>query len=355
MKTSIAPLALAWYDENARSLPWRAGSDPYRVWVSESMLQQTRVETVIPYFERWMQLFPTLHNLAAASEQDVLKAWEGLGYYSRARNLLRAAKMVVQDYDGKIPDSARILRTLPGVGRYTAAAIASIAFHQNEAALDGNIRRILARVFNVTLPISSSEGEKHLWQLAQESLPSQRAGDYNQALMDIGALICTPKSPDCPTCPLREICIARMLGVQEERPIRPAPVVVPHAVVTAAVIHREDLILIARRPTNGLLGGMWEYPGGKVEPGESLAQALEREITEELGVTVAVGPEIGVFKHAYTHLKVTLHAFTCRLISGEPKPLHASEIAWRRLPDIQNFPMGKIDRQITQHLIQLDH
>ena len=349
----IAPFLLAWYDQHARRLPWRDDPSPYRVWVSEIMLQQTRVETVLPYFDRWMQRFPTLEALAEASEQDVLQAWEGLGYYSRARNLHRTARQIVSDFGGQIPSEREALESLPGIGRYTAGAIASIAFGKDEAALDGNIRRVLARVFNVVVPARSPQGERLLWQLAHESLPKGRAGDYNQALMDLGATICTARSPACLICPIVHLCQARMLGVQEERPVMEAKPATPHYTVTAAVIQRDDLLLIARRPSNGLLGGLWEFPGGKLEPGEELADGLKREILEELGVEIAVGEPFGIYEHGYTHFKVTLHAFRCSLLDhAEPQALQASELRWVTPSQLTQFPMGKIDRQISRRLIE---
>lgn len=341
---------LAWYAQHARSLPWRGHADPYAVWVSEIMLQQTRVETVIPYFERWMARFPSLAALAAAAEQDVLHAWEGLGYYSRARSLWRAAHLVMADYDGELPRSAEALMRLPGIGRYTAGAIASMAFGQDEPALDGNIRRVLARLFNVEIPARSPEGERVLWQLAQQTLPPGQAGDFNQALMDLGSQICTPRAPACERCPLAQNCEAYDLGVQEHRPVLEKKPPVPHYLVTAAVLVRSGRVLIAKRPANGLLGGLWEFPGGKVEAGETLPAGLRRELVEELAVEVEVGAALGVFRHAYTHFKVTLHAFYCSLLAGEPQPLVASELAWVQPAELVEYPMGKIDRQIAQTL-----
>jgi A/G-specific adenine glycosylase len=314
------------------------------------MLQQTRVETVIPYFERWMKRFPTLAALAQASEQEVLHAWEGLGYYSRARNLQRAARQVAAEWDGQMPADREALERLPGIGRYTAGAIASIAFGQDEPALDGNIRRVLSRLYDIDLPARSPEGERRLWDLAQQTLPPGRAGDFNQALMDLGATICTPGVPDCPRCPVAEFCLARARGVQEQRPVMAPKKVTPHYTVSAAVIHQNGRVLIARRPSTGLLGGLWEFPGGKQEPGETLEQCLAREISEELQVDVAVHEELGVFRHAYTHFKVTLHAFHCQIVQGEPQPLIASELYWATPAELETFPMGKIDRQIAQQL-----
>jgi A/G-specific adenine glycosylase len=346
----LARLILDWYGRHARRLPWRDRPEPYRVWVSEIMLQQTRVETVRPYFERWMERFPNVQALASASEQEVLQAWEGLGYYSRARNLHRAARLVVEDYSGQIPAEREELEKLPGIGRYTAGAIASIAFGKDEAALDGNIRRVLARVFNVTLSIQSMDGEKQLWTLAERELPPGMAGDFNQALMDLASSICIPRTPACLICPIQACCEAFRLGKQAELPVREARAAVPHYTVAAAVIRRDGQVLIARRPSSGLLGGMWEFPGGKVEPGEDLPQALSREIREELATEIQVNDEIGVFEHGYTHFKVTLHAFHCLLTKGEPRAVEASEIRWVDLAQLVDFPMGKIDRAISRRL-----
>ncbi len=344
---------LGWYDHNARRLPWRGHPDPYAVWVSEIMLQQTRVETVIGYFERWMERFPSLEALGHASEQEVLQAWEGLGYYSRARHLHQAARVVMEKYNGRLPASRVELEKLPGIGPYTAGAVASIAFGQDEATLDGNIRRVLSRVFAMRLPARSPEGERQLWQLARQHLPPGRAGDFNQALMDLGATICTPQKPACLVCPLAESCLALAEGLQENLPLlEPAPPV-PHFTVTAAVIRRGGKVLIARRPSQGLLGGLWEFPGGKLEAGESLAEGLQREISEELHVLVRVGEPFGVFKHAYTHFKITLHAFLCTLDGGEPEAVEASEIKWVDIDALARYPMGKVDRLISQRLEKL--
>jgi len=348
--TPLARKLLDWYAHNARQLPWRGHPDAYAVWVSEVMLQQTRVETVIPYFERWMARFPTLASLAAASEQEALALWEGLGYYSRARNLHKAARIVAAEQGGQLPRDPASLRRLPGIGRYTAAAIASIAFGMDTATLDGNLKRVFARLFNVEEAADSPAGEKRLWALAEEHLPPGRAGDYNQALMDLGATLCLPRAPRCPLCPLGELCQARALGLQEARPVQTPKKEIPHHTVTAAVIRRAGRVLLAKRPAGGLLGGLWEFPGGKVEPGESLPAALRREIREELAADIHVGEPFGVYRHAYTHFRITLHAFLCTLDGSEPRPLEAEEIAWVELPDLKHYPMGKVDRLIARKL-----
>jgi A/G-specific adenine glycosylase len=344
---------LSWYANNGRKLPWRGCADPYTIWVSEIMLQQTRVETVTPYFERWMIRFPSIQDLAAASEQEVLALWEGLGYYGRARNFRKAARIVLNEFGGEIPRDMVVLRNLPGIGRYTAGAIASIAFSQDVPTLDANLRRVFARVFNIAEPADTSAGEGILWKLAEEHLPKGHAGDYNQALMDLGATICLPKNPRCELCPLYKLCQARLLDIRDQRPVLKPRAIVPHYVVTAAVVRREGKVLLAKRPSNGLLGGMWEFPGGKIEKGETLETCLKREIREELGAEIRIGLPFGIYQHAYTHFRISLHAFLCELAVGEPEPIQAAELTWVHPTDLNQYPMGKVDRQIARKLVTL--
>ena len=341
---------LTWYEREQRQLPWRGHADAYAVWVSEIMLQQTRVETVIPYFERWMQRFPTIQSLASSTQQQVLSLWEGLGYYSRARNLHKAAQVVVEQYAGQLPQDRVNLEKLPGIGAYTAGAIASIAFGKDEAALDGNIRRVLARVFAVRTPARSPAGEKELWELARRCLPPGRAGDYNQALMDLGSAVCTPHAPQCLICPLLEICAGHKLGLQEKLPVIPPRQKIPHLTVAAAVVRRADTVLIAQRAQSDLLGGMWEFPGGTLENDETFEEGLQREIREELNTAVLIEGPFGIYNHAYTHFTVTLHAFLCRLAGPEPQAIEASQLRWVQPGALASFPMGKIDRQIANRL-----
>lgn len=350
MTKTIAEKLLAWYAENQRELPWRGHPSPYAVWVSEIMLQQTRVETVIPYFHRWMARFPEVEALAAAPQQEVLTCWEGLGYYSRARNLHKAAQIVVETFAGALPSDVATLQTLPGIGRYTAGAIASIAFGQDAPALDGNIRRVFSRLFDISDPVGEPAAERRMWDLAGEHLPAGQAGDFNQALMDLGATICLPKNPRCGSCPLDGDCLAYQAGVQEARPVRKKKQPTPHHLVAAAVIRRDAVVLIAQRPLEGLLGGLWEFPGGKIESGEDLVDGLKREIMEELGVEVEIQGAFGVYRHAYTHFQVTLHAFICRLSDGVPEARQVADLKWVPLGELVQYPMGKIDRQIANRL-----
>jgi A/G-specific adenine glycosylase len=349
---SFVPSLLDWYTQNARELPWRSWQSPYRTWVSEVMLQQTQVDTVLPYFEAWILRFPDIESLAQADVQDVLSSWEGLGYYSRARNLHRAARIVVAEMNGELPQTPQELQSLPGIGPYTAGAIASIAFGKDVPAVDGNIRRVLSRLFNISIPARTPEGEEILWELAQGNLPGGQAGTYNQAMMDLGAVICTPKTPACQKCPVSADCLAFKLGVQEERPVKLPRKKVPHYTVTAAVIQKDGLVLLAQRHNQSLLGGLWEFPGGTMEDQDAdLAACLRREIKEELGVKIRVGESVGKYKHAYTHFKITLHAFLCELNSPEePQPLASQALEWVSVDELGKFPMGKVDRLIADRL-----
>ena len=308
------------------------------------MLQQTRVETVIPYFEKWMNLFPDVQALANASEQDVLNAWEGLGYYSRARNLHQAAKIVASKFNGQLPRDLTELRSLPGIGRYTVGAIASMAFGMDEATLDGNLRRVFARLFDVSEFADSPTGEKILWDLAAQNLPIGKAGDYNQSLMDLGATICLPKNPRCLLCPLMEICEARKNGTQDLRPVLKAKKTSPQYIHAAAVIIQRGRVLLAQRPADGLLGGMWEFPNGRVNADP--AKELTKVINAAYKLKVKRKEALGVIQHAYTHFKVTVHAFRC---DCAPIPKNKN-LKWVRITELDDYPMGKVDRGIANKI-----
>jgi A/G-specific adenine glycosylase len=342
--TVISRLLLNWYRHHGRTLPWRDHPDSYAIWVSEIMLQQTRVDTVIPYFEKWMKLFPNVHSLAKASERDVLKAWEGLGYYSRARNLYKAAKIVSEKFNGKLPRNLDDLRSLPGIGRYTVGAIASMAFGMDEPTLDGNLRRVFSRLYNVTEFADSPAGEKILWEFAVQNLPKGKAGDYNQALMDLGATICLPKNPRCLICPLIKVCQAREHGTQEQRPVLKPKKKVPHYIHVASVIIQHGKVLLFQRPTTGLLGGMWEFPNARVE--SDVEGELFKVIFENYKVKAKLKEPLGIVSHAYTHFKVTVHAFYCEA-TLVPK---SARLKWIPIGDLKKYPMGKVDREITRLL-----
>jgi A/G-specific adenine glycosylase len=342
---------LAWYDEHAAALPWRENLDPYRIWLSEVMLQQTQVEAVKPYFARFLTAFPTVEDLAAAPLSDVLKLWEGLGYYSRARNLHQTAQVVVRDYGGRFPRTADGLQKLPGIGRYTAGAIASIAFGEVAPVLDGNVIRVFSRLIDLTDDVTQPAVKERLWRLAEEWLPSQRPGDYNQALMELGRTICKPRNPLCGDCPIQVHCLAYQHGTQAERPVKKAKAAIPHYDVAAGIIWNDNgQLLVAQRPLDGLLGGLWEFPGGKCEPGETLPECLQRELREEMVIEIEVGELFTVIQHGFTHFKITLHAFTCHYLSGQPQTIGVRDWAWVLPDDLERYSFGKADREVIRAL-----
>jgi A/G-specific adenine glycosylase len=353
---------VAWHADHQRALPWRdapAGErDAYRVWVSEIMLQQTRVETVIDYFLRWMANFPTVEALAQAELQAVLKVWEGLGYYARARNTHTAAQQVVAKHGGRLPPDRDRLLQLPGIGEYTVGAILSLAFNQPEPILDGNVKRVLARLFDIADPVAAPATLRELWRLARElveAAPQGSAGACNEALMELGATICTPHSPRCLLCPLTDRCLAAARGTQADRPVMPPRKTTPHFDVAAGVIWQGDPfaspLLIAQRPHKGLLGGLWEFPGGKRETTDAdLPACLRREIMEELGIAIDVGAPVTVVRHAYTHFRITLHAYHAHYTGDEPQTLGCADWRWVMLADLTAYPFPVTDQKIIAAL-----
>lgn len=332
-----------WYRANHRRLPWRETRDPYRIWVSEVMLQQTRVETVIPYYAKFIARYPDVASLAAAPLEEVLKVWEGLGYYARCRNLHRAARVIVQQHHGVIPASPEALASLPGIGRSTANAIASLSWGFPAPVLDANVRRVLARLLDLRGDITSRRNLERLWEEATALV--HHAPDpslHNQALMECGAMICSPKDPHCPECPLNGRCRSHRRKTVAQVPARRTPRVRPHLDIAVGIIVRADgQVFLQKRPEFKMLGGLWEFPGGKVEPGETFEEAVRREIREELGVEVAVDREVAVVRHDYTHLKVTLHAYLCRITHGDPAPRVATDWTWTPFHDLRRYPLPR--------------
>ncbi len=348
---AIGQHLLAWYERHGRDLPWRRTRDPYAIWVAETMLQQTQVATVIPYYERFLARFPTVEALAGAPLDDLLKAWEGLGYYARARNLHRAARRVVEEWGSRLPQSPELLRCLPGVGRYTAAAVASIAFGHDAAALDANVRRVVCRLYAIDQDPRRPATQRRLEELALAAMPPGRAGDANQAFMDLGAAICTAAGPRCLICPLAEMCRAQQTGRQNDLPLRAVRPDRPHHDVTAAVIRGEGgRVLIAQRPLESMLGGLWEFPGGKRHPGEELRDCLRREIEEELDVEIEVGELLCAIDHTFTHFHMTLYAFDCRLARGAPRCLGCIDLRWVSFDDAGALPFPVADQKILAFL-----
>jgi A/G-specific adenine glycosylase len=341
---------LDWYTASGRDLPWRQTQDPYAIWVSEIMLQQTQVKTVIPYYERWLAQFPTIAALAAASQQQVLKAWQGLGYYARARNLHRAAQEIVRQ-GGSFPTDLKAVTALPGIGQTTAGGILSAAYNQPVPILDGNVKRVLARLLALRRP--PSKALKQLWQVSATLLDPQQPRDFNQALMDLGATLCTPKNPACLLCPWRLSCQAHRLNLQNELPMSESRAPLPHKSIGVAVIWNDQGdILIDRRRQEGLLGGLWEFPGGKIEPGETVEACIQREIMEEIGIEISVGDRLITIDHTYTHFRVTLNVHYCRYLSGEPQPIECDEVRWVTLAELDQYPFPKANVQIIEALKQ---
>ena len=335
---SIRRLLPRWWRRSRRDMPWRRTTDPYAIWVSEIMLQQTQVATVRPYYQRFLNRFPSVGALARAPLQDVLKSWEGLGYYARARNLHAAAATVVRKHGGHLPRTAEALRQLPGIGRYTAAAIASIAFGADDAVLDGNVIRGLTRLFAIGGLTGKAATQKRLWTLADQLVPPGKAGLFNQAMMDLGATVCTPRSPQCQVCPLRTVCHAHRMGKEPDYPRKARRPPVPHYDIVVAVVERRMHILIGRRRAKGLLGGLWELPGGKVAAGETLAQAARREVAEELGIRIRVLEPLAIVRHAYSHFRITLHAFRCQYVSGRCRAIGCEAFRWVRATELGDYP-----------------
>lgn len=356
MSADFAPQLLAWFARRRADLPWRRHPTPYHVWLAEIMLQQTQVKTVIPYYQRFIQHYPTIQTLAAAPIEDVLKLWEGLGYYRRAHSLRQAAAIILDEHGGALPSAVEALRQLPGIGAYTAGAIASIAFGASTPALDGNIIRVFTRLLDMDADISQAASRKKLWQTAADWVPAQAAGDYNQALMELGQTICRPKNPHCAQCPIQAHCRAFANGAQAERPVKKKPAAIPHRDVAAGLI-RDDAgrLLIAQRPLHGLLGGLWKLPGGRLEAGESLAECLTRQLRQELAIQVEVGELFQVAHHAFTHFRMTLHAFDCRCLGpvppyAEPQARQVRDWAWASETELASYSFGKADRQIIAAL-----
>lgn len=348
---AFAARLLAWYDTSTTEMPWRGERDPYRIWLSEVMLQQTRIAAAEGYYRRFLERFPTIQSLAESTLDEVLKLWEGLGYYARARNLHRLAQLVVAEYGGEFPASAEDLQALPGIGRYTAAAIASIACGEAVAVLDGNVIRVLTRLIDLPEEIGQPQVKERLWALANDLLPANRPGDYNQALMDLGRMVCTPRRPDCPHCPVREFCLAAARGTQELRPVKKAKAPLPEVCAAAAVIRDETgRLLLVQRPEEGLLGGLWMLPGGRCEPDESYADCLQRSLAQSLGVQIRVGQEMAATAQTLTHFRLRLRAFASEVIAGTPSG--AIRWAWVAPAELSNYSLGKADREIVERLEQ---
>jgi len=345
---------LAWMRAARRDLPWRRDRRPYAVWIAEVMLQQTQAATVVPYYERWMRRFPDLAALADAEIDEVLKAWEGLGYYARARHLHQAARQVMALYGGELPADRTALLALPGIGRYTAGAILSLAFGRRAAVLDGNVRRVLCRLYDIAADPRETAVEEQLWQLATalvEAVADDEAGPLNEALMELGALICTPRQPACATCPVADLCLAHARGVEAERPVaRSRPQLPHHTAVAGVIADGEGALLLIRRPARGLLGGLWGFPGGVLQEDETPEAGLRRTIREQIGVEVRPGAAVARIEHAYTHFRLTLYAFRCQIVAGQAQPLRCAAVRWATADEWRDLAFPATDARIIRAL-----
>lgn len=330
-----------WYQKNRRQLPWRQTRDPFYIWISEVMLQQTQVKTVIPYYLKFLDRFRDITSLAEADLQDVLKIWEGMGYYARARNLHRAAKVVLERYGGEIPAVWQESRKLPGVGPYIASAVLSIAHGLPYAVVDGNVKRVLSRLFLMDLPVNKASSLKTFEEVASALLHSRQPGIFNQAVMELGAVVCRSHNPLCNACPLVKSCQAfnkKQLAIYPKR-IQTKPV--PTHRIAVGVVYKKDRVLIARRKSEGLLGGLWEFPGGKIKKKENAEQTCIREIKEEVNLNVKIDSFITRVRHAYTHFKIVLDVFGCTYVSGRVKLNGPVDYRWIRLNEIDAYPFPK--------------
>ena len=335
---------LQWYKKNGRDLPWRETRDPYAIWVSEIMLQQTQVATVIPYYQNFLKSFPTVRHLAKAHLSKVLKVWEGLGYYSRARNLHRASQIVLNRFRGIIPDNLTDLLSLPGIGRSTAGAILSFAFQKEAPILDGNAKRVISRLVAVSDNPVKGKTEVLLWHLSESLIPKGDASSFNQGLMDLGATTCTPKEPRCSQCPLRDLCKGKASGEPERFPTKTIRKKIPHIEAVSAVILKNGRVLLQQRPPEGLLGGLWEFPNWPIEEKKDPQEALRLKVKSEIGLTVKTQELIGSFRQTFSHFKLTLQVFHCRPLNRKVRA------KWVPIQKLHALPMSRIHRRIAEKI-----
>ncbi len=351
-KKIVRKLLLSWFADNRRDLPWRNEYEPYQVWISEIMGQQTQMDRVVRYFKRWMALFPDITAVAAAQEQQILKAWEGLGYYSRAINIQRTAKLLVKNHGGQIPDDLNRLLALPGIGPYTAAAILSIAYNQPYPVLDANVERVFARLLDLDHSLKQAPVQKRLQAIAVDLLPAGKARLFNQALMEFGALTCRPKTPDCTHCPLTIQCRALRRGTVDRRPVAMQREKKIDIIMACGIIFHQDTVYIQQRLPGDVWGSLWEFPGGRLKSGETPEQAVCREVFEETEFSVFRLRPLATVVHHYTKYRVTLHGFTCMLPDPGTIPvLHAAvQYRWTPLSGLSDFPFPAGHRKLLGRL-----
>tara|TARA_B110000438_G_scaffold300886_1_gene354359 strand:- start:14 stop:1069 length:1056 start_codon:yes stop_codon:yes gene_type:complete len=327
-----------WYNKKNYSMPWRAYNTSYHIWISEIMLQQTKVSTVTKYYNKWMDSFHNIESIANSSIDKILKLWEGLGYYQRAHNIHETAKIIISNYHGKLPENYEDLIQLKGIGDYTASAILSISHNKSYPAIDGNLKRVVARLSGIDdFKNIISKSKKYVSKLMDNYKPSI----INQALMDLGREVCLPKNPKCEVCPLSMQCIAHIQKSIDRYSVKSKYKVIPNYDVAVGMIWKDNKILISKRKKKGLLGGLWELPGGKLEIGEKYEDCLNRELREELNISIKINKKIGIIKHKYSHFSINMIGYNCNLISGIPKPLASDLIKWIKIDEISKYPFPK--------------
>lgn len=336
---------LEWFTHQQRDLPWRRTNDPYAIWLSEIMLQQTRVETVIPYYHRFLERFPTVCDLAEASQEDVLAQWSGLGYYRRARMLHAAAQSVVAEHDCVFPSTFEGILSLKGVGRYTAGAISSIAFGLEKAVVDGNVHRVLARIFEIPHPRGSKQLDQKCWQIADTLVKGDAPGDLNQSLMELGAMVCTPRNPTCMLCPAREFCQAQTNDTQETYPHPKVKKAVKQLQVMWGVTRRRGKILLIRRPQKGLFAGLWELPGVYLDAGETPSTEKLQDVFAQMGLEVDVDESFTSHAHTLTHRQMTIHLHKCKRPKGKVS-LPRKEWCWVTVEEAMELGVSSISRKV---------
>jgi len=339
--SKISSPLLDWFQKNQRRLPWREDRHWYLVWVSEVMLQQTQVNTVIPYFDRFMKRFPTMHDLADASQEEVLKLWEGLGYYSRARNMHRAARMIRTEYDAELPRDIKKVLRLPGFGPYISHAVLSLAFNLAFAVVDGNVKRVITRLFAVKDDLRLAKTHETIQVLADKMLPDDRPGMFNEAMMELGALICLPVSPACDQCPIMNFCQAKIQGITSRIPYKSAAKKIPQVESVAVILRSGKRYLIGKRPQNKMLAGLWEFPVVRLSVGMGADQIDADYLFEQVNITVRPIKSWPEIKHAYTHFKLSLYPRFFDLIDGKIKDTFYDELRWLTLEQIKSLPMHK--------------
>jgi A/G-specific adenine glycosylase len=342
---------LGWFDRHARDLPWRRSRDPYPIWVSEVMLQQTTVTAVVPYFERFLARFPTLPDLAAASQADVLRLWEGLGYYRRARDLHRSAQLIAERHGGEWPRDEAAVRALPGLGRYTANAVLSQAFDVKLPILEANSARLLCRLAAVADDPKSPAALKGLWRLAESLLPSSRVGDFNQALMELGALVCTPNEPRCGECPLAALCQAKALGLTETIPAKTPRPKIEVVRETAVVLWRKGAVFLAQRPPTGRWAEMWEFPRIGIQADQS-PETAAAGLMRDLGFEVDIDHELTTIRHGVTRFRITLVCLEGRHRAGTFRAGVYPRGEWVVPERLIDYPVSSPQRQLAKLVLR---